>query len=153
VIANLARASTMLASAPLEGLDVAEGRVRSQLAEFLARASSSGGVVLGHGGCVAVPDEGSVLHVLPTAPLDARISRVAAREQLGRAEAQRRVRARDRARRDYVRRAYGIDSDERRLYHLIVDTVALGTDGAVDLVLAATRVRIQKPAGKESENA
>jgi cytidylate kinase len=55
------------------------------------------------------------------------------------------VRAHDRARRDYVRRAFGIDADDRTLYHLIVDTIALGIDAAVELVVTASRARARHP--------
>ena len=141
VIGSLARASTMLAGEPLERLDVAEGRVRSQLAEFLAGAATTGGVVLGHGGVVAVADAPTVLHVLLSGSRDGRVARVAERYGVTRDEAKRRVRGRDLARREYVRRAFGIDPDDRTLYHLIIDTVALGVDAAVELIVAAARVR------------
>jgi cytidylate kinase len=43
-----------------------------------------------------------------------------------------------------VRRAFGIDPDDRALYHLIVDTVALGVDASVDLVVTASRARTRQ---------
>ena len=60
-------------------------------------------------------------------------------------EARRRVRAHDRARREYARRAFGVDSDDWTLYHLIVDTVALGIDPSVGLVVLASRARTTQP--------
>lgn len=107
VASSRARASTMLASAPGERLDVDEGQVRAELAEFLARAQSTGGVVLGRGSMVVLGDAPGALHVLLTGPRQGRIARVALRDGIGRDEAERRVRAHDRARREYVRRARG----------------------------------------------
>jgi Cytidylate kinase-like family len=141
VVDRLARASTMLASAPGQDLDMEEARMRTELSEFLAGAEITGGVVLGRGGVLALGDAPGVLHVLLTGPPEGRIARVVEREGVDRDEAERRVRVHDRARLEYVRRAFGVDPDDRALYHLIVDTVALGVDAAVDLVLAAARAR------------
>lgn len=55
----------------------------------------------------------------------------------------------DRARTEYLRRVFGMNADDRALYHLIVDTVALGIDASVELVLAASRART-RPVRNES---
>jgi len=141
LVGRLARASTMLASAPVERIDRDEARIRDELAEFLARASTEGGVVLGRGGAVVLADSPAALHVLLSGGRQGRVARVAGREGVDHEEADRRVRALDRARREYSRRVYGVDSDERTLYHLIVDTIVLGIDASVELVVAASRVR------------
>jgi cytidylate kinase len=144
LVGRLARASTMLASAPVERIDRDEARIRDELAEFLARASTDGGVVLGRGGAVVLADSPLALHVLLSGGREGRVSRVMERENAGREEAERRVRTLDRARREYARRVFGVDSDDRTLYHLIVDTVALGIDAAVELVLTASRTRMRQ---------
>jgi cytidylate kinase len=144
LVSRLARASTMLAGEPVERIDASERRIRAELGEFLARASTEGGVVLGRGGAVILADEPTALHVLLTGPRDGRVARVAEREGIGAAEAGQRVRAHDRARREYLRRVFDADADDRTLYHLIVDTVALGIDASVEIVLAAARARIRQ---------
>jgi cytidylate kinase len=141
VVGDLARASTMLASAPLERLELDDARVRSELAEFLARARGTGGVVLGRGAMFVLAGAPGALHVLLAGSLEGRIARVAEREAIGRADARRRVEARDRAKRDYVRRTFGVDPDDRTLYDLVIDTIAVGIDAAVEIVLTATRAR------------
>jgi cytidylate kinase len=83
----------------------------------------------------------TALHVLLVGPHAGRVARLAEREGIAPAEADRRVRAHDRARKDYMRRVFGVEADDRTLYHLIVDTVAWGTDASVELVLAASRAR------------
>jgi cytidylate kinase len=140
-VGSLARTSSILAGEPVERIDLNEGHMRAELAEFLARSSTDGGVVLGRGGVLMLADAPTALHVLLTGDRHGRIERVAEREGIDAEEAGRRVRAHDRARRQYVRRAFGIDPDDRALYHLVVDTVALGVDAAVELVLTASRAR------------
>jgi cytidylate kinase len=149
LVARVARASTVLAGETVERIDSDEGRIRGELAEFLARGSSAGGVVLGRGGAVVLADAPGALHVLLVGDRESRGARVAEREGIGRDDADRRVRAHDRARREYLRRFFGADADDRALYHLIVDTVALGIDASVELVLAASRARTRQ-AAKES---
>lgn len=144
LVGRLARASTMLAQEPVERIDYEEGRIRAELAEFLTRASATGGVVLGRGGAVVLADTPTSLHVLLSGGHDGRVARVAAREEIGREEAQRRVRAHDRARKEYLRRFFDADADDRTLYHLIVDTVALGIDASIELVVAASRARTRR---------
>ena len=145
LVGSLARASTVLAGEPVERMDLDEGRLRAELAEFLARTSTDGGVILGRGGVVVLADAPTALHVLLSGDRQGRVERVAEREGVDVDEADRRVRAHDRARREYVRRAFGVDPDDRTLYHLVVDTVALGVDASVELVLTASRARTREP--------
>ena len=145
LVGSLARASSILAGEPVERMDLNEGHMRADLAEFLARTSTDGGVVLGRGGVLVLADAPTALHVLLTGNRQGRVERVAERERIDSDEADRRVRAHDRARREYVRRAFGVDPDDRALYHLIVDTVALGVDATVELVLTASRARTRHP--------
>src|SRR3954453_20211284 len=56
LVGRLARASTMLGQEPGERIDADEGRIRAELAEFLARASTAGGVVLGRGGAIVLAE-------------------------------------------------------------------------------------------------
>ncbi len=144
LVGRLARTSTMLGSEPVERIDSDEGRIRAELAEFLVRASTEGGVVLGRGGVFVLADAPNALHVLLGGARDGRVARVAEREGIHPDEAARRVRAQDRARKEYMRRVFGVDPDNRTLYHLVVDTVALGIDASVELVLAASRARTRQ---------
>src|SRR4051794_32410425 len=97
LVGRLARASTMLAGEAVERIDPDEGRIRAELGEFLVRASTEGGVVLGRGGVLVLADAPTALHVLLGGAREGRVARVAAREGLDRDEADRRVRVKDRA--------------------------------------------------------
>jgi cytidylate kinase len=149
LMGRLARASTVLAGEPVERLDSDEGHIRAELAEFLTRASTEGGVVLGRGGVFVLADAPAALHVLLAGDEERRVARVAEREGIDRAEAGHRVRAQDRARKEYMQRVFSADADDRKHYHLVVDTIALGIDASVELVLAASRAR-SRQARRES---
>ena len=142
LVASLARASSMFAGEPVERMDLDEGQRRAELAEFLARSSTAGGVLLGRGGMILLAGAPGALHVLLAGDLDGRVERVAEREGITREEARGRVRSQDRARLEHARRAFSVDSGDRTLYHLVIDTVALGIDATVELVVAASRARI-----------
>ena len=43
----------------------------------------------------------------------------------------------------YVRRAYGVDGADPHLYHLMLDSTALSVDACVEIIVAASRDRIE----------
>ncbi len=139
------------ASDPVERLDLEERRLRAEIEEFLADASRAGGVMLARGGAVVLADVPGALHVYLGGDRKARVERVMELQGVDRATAARRVKANDRAGRDYVKSAYGIDGDNPHLYHLMIDAIALGADVCVELIVAAAeaRVRQELPKGKE----
>ena len=152
LLASLGRASpATAASVQVERLDLEERRLRAEIEEFLADASRAGGVVLGRGGAVVLAEVPGALHVYLRGERKIRAERVMELQGVDRATAARRVKANDRARRDYVSSTYGIDGDNPRLYHLMIDAIALGADVCVELIVAAAqrRVRQELPSGKE----
>jgi cytidylate kinase len=152
LLARLGRASpATAASVQVERLDLEERRLRAEIEEFLAHASRAGGVVLGRGGAVVLAEVPGALHVYLRGVRKARVERVMDLQGVDRATASRRVKANDRARRDYVKSTYGIDGDNPRLYHLMIDAVALDADVCVELIVAAAqeRVRRELPSRKE----
>jgi cytidylate kinase len=152
LLARLGRASpATAASVQVERLDLEERRIRAEIEEFLAHASRAGGVVLGRGGAVVLADVPGALHVYLRGERKARVERVMKLQGVDRAAAAQRVKANDRARRDYVKSTYGIDGDNPRLYHLMIDAIALGADVCVELIVAAAQARVRQelPSGKE----
>jgi cytidylate kinase len=145
LLASLGRASPATgASHQVERLDLEERRLRAEIEEFLANASRAGGVVLGRGGAVVLADVPGALHVYLGGDRKARVQRVMKLEGLDSATAAHRVKANDRARRDYVRSTYGIDGDNPRLYHLTIDAIALGADVCVELIVGAAEARVRQ---------
>lgn len=80
----------MLGNAPLERLDLDEGRARAELAEFLARAEGYGRRRARASSMVVLAGAPRAVHVFLTGPSEGRVDRVAAREGVARDEARRR---------------------------------------------------------------
>ena len=86
-------------------------------------------VIVGRGGQVILRDKPGVLHVRIEAPQDVRFSRVLNQPEFsglmldhGRYMAKEKVKERDRAAADYLKRFYNIDWSDPKLYHLVIDT-------------------------------
>ncbi len=138
----LARASPpTAASEQVEHLDLEERRLRADIEDFLADATRSGGVMLGRGGAVVLASVPRALHVYLGGDRKARIERVMELQGVDRETAAQRVKANDRARREYVSSTYGVDGDNPALYHLMIDAVVLGVDVCVELIVAAAQAR------------
>jgi cytidylate kinase len=139
VLGALGRASPPSgASGQVERLDLEARKLHGEVERFLADASRSGGVVLGRAGAVVLRSVPGALHVYLGGSREGRIERVMELREGDRETAARRVKAHDRARRDYVRSIYGIDGDNPALYHLMIDAISLGVDVCVDLIVAAS---------------
>jgi cytidylate kinase len=136
-------------AAPMDSLERDEHRYRAETEEFIAAASVSGGVILGRGGQVVLRERPGVLHVMLGGPREARIRQGKEIEGVDRDTAERHQAANDRARIEYVRRSYGVDPLDPDLYHLVIDSPALGLDTCVDLIVAASQARMRQahPAG------
>jgi cytidylate kinase len=137
--------ATSVATGQVERLDLQERTLRGYIEEFLAEASRSGGVALGRGGMVVLRSVPWALHVHLGGPPESRVLQRMALEGIDRDTAERRLRATDRARMEYVRRVYGVDGEDPSLYHLMIDSTALELDTCVDLIVAASEARVRQP--------
>ena len=145
---SLARAGISDAAA-VDNLELDDRRYRAETEDFIAAAGESGGVILGRGGQVILRGRPGVLHALLGGPPEARIRQGMEIEGVDRKTAEWRQQANDRARTEYVRHSYGVDPLDPDLYHLVLDSPALGLATCVDLVVAASEVRMRQahPAG------
>jgi cytidylate kinase len=150
LVANLGRAGTVSGAmgGSLERLDLQERDIRGQIEEFLARSAGSGGVTLGRGSMVVLAAVPHALHVHLGGPREARIQRRMALDGIDRQTAERRQELTDRTRIGYVRRAYGVDGEDPALYHLMLDSTALGMDACVEIIVAASEARRSRPERK-----
>ena len=137
------------ASEQVEQLDLEQRRLRAEIEDFLADATRSGGVVLGRGGAIVLASVPQALHVYLGGGREARIERVIELQGIDRETAAQRVKANDRARREYVRSTYGVDGDNPALYHLMIDAVALGVDACIELIVAAAQGRARQETTSE----
>lgn len=118
-----------------------EATARAARRIVAAAAEEGPAVIVGHGAQCVLRGERPVLHVLLHAPLRLRVARVAEHFGVPAREAEERVRRSDADRRAYVREHFGRDWLDPSLYHLSVDTGALGVEGASVLIWeAATRL-------------
>ena len=142
LVGSLSRVRDLTGDVSADRPDLAEDSIRSEIEEFLARASASGGVVLGRGGAVVLGSVPGALHVLLTGTRQARVEQAMRIEGVDRKTAERRLEANDRARIEYVRSAYGVDGTDPSLYHLMLDTSAFDLDTCVNLIVAASQARM-----------
>jgi cytidylate kinase len=108
---------------------------------ILAIARLGGAVILGRGGHLILRSE-QALRVFVVAPLESRIATVAAREAVGRREAEHRIAAAEAERRAFLKRYFRAEFGDAAAFDLVVNTALLGIDGA----LAAVRGALARPA-------
>jgi cytidylate kinase len=143
LLGSLARVG--ISDAPvMDTLEHEERRYRAETEEFIAAASVSGGVILGRGGQVVLRERPGVLHVMLGGPREARIRQGMEIEGVDRKTAEQRLQANDRARIEYVSRSYGVDPLDPDLYHLVLNSPALGLNACVDLIVAASQARMRQ---------
>jgi cytidylate kinase len=137
-------------AAPMDDLEMEEHRYRAETEEFIAAATVSGAVVLGRGSQVILRGRPGVLHVFLGGPREVRIQQATEIEGIDRKTAERRQEANDRARKEYVRRSYGVEGMDPDLYHLRIDSTAIDLDTTVDLIVAAAHSRMEQstPTGR-----
>jgi CMP/dCMP kinase len=109
--------------------------------EHLVRAVAAigrlgGAVVLGRGGHLIL-GPGEALRVLVVAPLEARVREIGARDGVDAREAERRIAAAEADRAAFLKRHFHSDFGDPCRFDLVVNTGALGLDGAFDAVCGA----------------
>jgi cytidylate kinase len=104
-------------------------------------ADTAGGVVLGRAAMVVLGDRPDVLCVRLDGPAEQRAARAAARAALDLDAARAELRQADRAREAYAQVFYGVSQSDARLYHLVIDTMALSVETCVEMVVLAARER------------
>lgn len=103
-------------------------------------ASRGDVLVLGQGGQSWLRGRKNACHVQIIAPYDLRIERVAARENVSRATARRRVRTTDQARAEYLARYHGVNWLDPLLYDYVINTGRRPADAAVALIIHAAEL-------------
>ena len=116
--------------------DAVRGLIQDAIAEVAADGDA---VIVAHAAARALPDKTGVLRVLVTASPESRAQRVADADELEPKDARRAIADSDAARADYLKRFYGVGSEQSTDYDLVVNTDALSFEQAVDLVALAAR--------------
>lgn len=133
--ARVATVGTLVAPDPLIDTDEAiKARSESAL-EGIARGEA--GLVLGRAGAVVLARRPRAFHVRLDGPVARRLEMACKIEGLDEAYVRRRQEESDRARTLFVKRLYRADPASPALYHMVLDTTALGVDASVDVIAAA----------------
>ena len=111
--------------------------VRVLIRETIEQTAAQGNVVIvAHAASYALPPLSNALRVLVTASPETRAKRVGESEGLDESGGVRAVKESDAARRDYLKRFYGVEELPTH-YDLVVNTDLLSFDQAAELVAAA----------------
>ncbi len=120
---------------PFESTTQAFVAVTRELVREAARTGNA--VIFGHGAQFILAQQPGVLHVRFIAPFSVRVERVMRRADVSRGEAERRVRAEDQRRAQYIRQFYHADWHAPDPFHLILNTALWDEEACIRLVLAA----------------
>jgi cytidylate kinase len=108
-------------------------------AAIRAQAETGAGVILGRAAQVVLHDHPHAFRVRLDGPREARIEQAILIGSFERDEAERQLDETDRARDAYIRHFYGRSSRDASLYHLVLDSTAIGLDLCVDTIVRAAR--------------
>lgn len=104
-------------------------------------ACADGAVIVGRNATVILADVPHALHVKLDGPAEQRIARGAAEAGIDLAHARSRQVREDRVRAEMSLRLHNWDPRQNDRYDLVVNTTALGDDAALELILAAHRIK------------
>jgi cytidylate kinase len=110
--------------------------IRALIREAIEQTAARGDVVItAHAASHALDAGPRVLRVLVTASPDTRARRISAGAGIDAGKAKRVVGDADAARRDYLKRFYGVDDEQPTHYDLVVNTDALSVAEAAELIV------------------
>ncbi|HET9721227.1 MAG TPA: cytidylate kinase-like family protein [Solirubrobacteraceae bacterium] len=132
---------------------MSEEEFRRETEQILHEYSQTGAVILGRAAAVVLRDEPGALHVRLDGPPDRRIGQAMIVLGVDRPTAERELKIADRARETYVKRWYGVDPHDPRIYDLVIDSTRLRVDACVDLIEFAVRHARRSRGAEEPEPA
>jgi cytidylate kinase len=112
--------------------------LRSLIIEAIRETASRGDVVIvAHAASFALAGREDLLRVFVTAPLEARVRRIAQLPELDDAQAEREVKRSDTARADYLKRFYGVERELPTHYDLVVNSEVMEPETAAGVIARA----------------
>jgi hypothetical protein len=118
----------------------ASEELRGLISAVIEDTASAGGVmIVSHAASLALGGRQDVLRVFITASPETRRERLAGTLGLDGPEAERTLKRSDAGRADYIKRFYGVGSEQPTHYDLVVNTDRLTPTDAADLLVAAAR--------------
>jgi CMP/dCMP kinase len=142
--AGLASTVTLATGVPVDAFVPSSGSYRADSSDLRALiratihevASAGRAVIVAHAASIALGSMEGVLRVLVTASPDTRVRRLAEAERISETEAERRIAAFDRERREYFRRFYSVDEELPTHYDLVINTDVLKPTDASAVITA-----------------
>ena len=126
------------APAPLLAAGATGEDFRRVTEEVIRRQADTGrGVILGRGAAAVLAGDDRVLRVRLHGPRTTRIRQAMRLRGVDEATARESVWRLDRTHAEYFRHFYGADIGDPSLYHLMIDSTAIGIDACVDLIVIA----------------
>ena len=149
-LGRFAPSATVLDDASIPLAQEQDAEMVEENTRIVKEAGARGVVMLGRNGALILGDIPTALHVQLDAPVEVRIARAAKEEGLDLAHAARRQRNEDWVRAEMSERFYYWNPMIIDRYDLVINTGVLDLDTAVDVIVAAYRVKaaraIQTPA-------
>jgi len=127
---------TVITEDPGPDRDALRGLIRSVLWESAERGNA---VIVAHAASLALATHPDVLRVLITAPRETRARRLAEAQHIGQAEAEKQLARGDVNRADYLKRFYGVSTEQPTHYDLVLNTDRVTSEAAAALILSAMR--------------
>jgi cytidylate kinase len=140
VVQRLAPMGAAFGAAP-EGPLEEDAYVQATEATVKAHADAGDAVILGRSGALILKDHPHALHVRLDGPKERRIAQAVKLLGVDRETAERQLAETDRAREAYAQHFYRADVRDPALYHLVIDTTAIGLDAALELIVRAAAAR------------
>jgi cytidylate kinase len=138
LISGFRGGDSLMAPLPIEA--VTEDDFHRACEQVLRQQAATGrGVILGRGAVAVLRAEPHVLRVRLTGPREARERWARDLGEIDEETARRARRRMDQAQADYVRRFYGLRLEDPELYHLVLDSTALGEAASVELIAQAVK--------------
>jgi cytidylate kinase len=118
---------------------------RYHLSRVVGALAHHGGAVIVGRGAHLILGGGEALRVLVVAPLETRVRAVMEREGLGEREARRRIVSVEADRKAFLMKHFHVDFADPTTFDLVVNTAALGVEGACRAVATAARALSARP--------
>jgi cytidylate kinase len=107
---------------------------------ILEAANKGNAIIVGRGAQFLLRDSPRTLHISIFCPLSQRIENVMKQHQIGQDEARQMIEQRDYQQDSYLRRYYGSDGHQPRLYHLLINTGLFSHKLAAELIFQSIPV-------------
>ncbi len=141
ILGPYASGATVLDDASIPLAQAQDSKMADENTRFVKDAAAQGVVMLGRNGALILGDIPTALHVQLDAPVALRIARAAREEGIDEAQAARRQRSEDRVRAEMSERFYHWNPMDLDRYHLVLNVGLLDLDAAIEVIVAAERVR------------